>query len=90
MVDVQDPQVRALITEVAEKASERTVQRTLQGLGVDVTQPLETQRDFAYLRQLRASSVEVGRKGLLTMVGLIIAAVLAALWTGIKANILGR
>lgn len=48
-----DPATKALMEDVADRAARRAVVETLTGLGVDHKNPLETQRDFAALRDFR-------------------------------------
>lgn len=48
-----DASTELLIRKVADDAARRAVASTLTTLGVDHTNPLETQRDFAALRNLR-------------------------------------
>ena len=64
-----------------------TVEMTLQGLGVDVSHPLETQQDFARLREWRMSVDSIRRKGVLAAIGVIGSALLAALLIGIKSEL---
>lgn len=83
-MDIEDPQVRRLVHEVAEETARQTVRQTLTSIGVDVHNPLAVQRDLAYLRQLRESSALIGRRGLMTAAGLFVAGICAALWAGLR------
>ncbi len=49
-----DQETRALVEHAAEEAAERAVARTLLTLGVDSSNPLDTQRDMAAIREMRA------------------------------------
>jgi hypothetical protein len=44
---------QALLERIAAQAAERAVKDTLTQLGIDHTQPLEAQRDFLALREMR-------------------------------------
>ncbi len=44
-----------------EELIKRTVRETLEELGVNPDQPILTQQDFAYLRELRLASLETRR-----------------------------
>ena len=49
-----DAETKLLVKDVAEEAATEAVQRTLLTLGVDVTDPIEAQKDMSALRELRA------------------------------------
>ncbi|MCI0598746.1 MAG: hypothetical protein L0Y60_04365 [Beijerinckiaceae bacterium] len=68
------------ITKIVEEAVEKTLQR----LGIDVSEPIEMQKDFALVRSWRQSTEAVRHKGLMTMIGILIAGTAGALWLGIK------
>ena len=57
-----------------------TVHETFITLGVDASDPLEMQKDFQHLREWRETSVAVKSKGLMTLVGIIVAGVAAFVW----------
>lgn len=62
-----------------------TVHETLTGLGVDQSDPLETQRDLAWLRDLRRASASARAKAGATLIGLLVAALGGAVWLGLRA-----
>ena len=64
------------ITEIIEE----TICRTLQHLGVDTSDPIAMQRDFAHVRGWRESTEIIKRKGLMTVVSVLIAGALGMLW----------
>jgi len=74
-------EIQHLIRETARV----TVGETLRGLGVDVDNPLEVQRDFQALHEWRVSMQKIRRKALLSAVGVVVAGVLAAIWVGVKS-----
>lgn len=48
-----DQETRVIVERVAQEAAHEAVTATLTSLGVDAQDPLEAQRDFAALRELR-------------------------------------
>jgi hypothetical protein len=65
-----------------------TVRETLLSMGVDTTDPIEMQRDFQAVRDWRLVCEAIRSKGLMTLVGILIAGVLGALLVGLKDVIL--
>lgn len=74
--------------EVAREAAREAVHELLIELGIDHKDPLEMQRDFQFLRDLRGGTEAVKRKSVLTLVGLLITALVAALVLGIRQSFL--
>ena len=72
---------RAEIADVVQQ----TVQETLISMGVDTSDPIEMQRDFQSLRDWRRTSEALRSKGLLTLVGILVAGVLGALVVGVRS-----
>ncbi len=72
-VHVQDV-VRTAVTE------------TLITLGMDASDPMSLQQDMHFVREMRQTSEKLRSKGLLVMVGLLVTALLGAVWLGIKAS----
>lgn len=54
-------------------------------LGIDARNPLDFQRDMQFVRELRLTSEKIRSKALLTVVGVLVAALLGALWLGIRS-----
>jgi hypothetical protein len=48
----------ALLKDVAEQASEATVNRIFLSLGLDVSQPIKAQQDFAFLRRIASGAAD--------------------------------
>lgn len=67
------------------RVCQSAVTETLTSLGLQPEDPKAMQRDMQFLRELRETAEAVRRKGILVLVGALIAAGLAALWAGIKA-----
>jgi hypothetical protein len=78
---------RALASFVAEikQAADEGVTEALERVGIAADDPIEVQRDMAFLRDWRKGASAIGRKGALTAVGIVAAGVLGVLWLGIKA-----
>jgi hypothetical protein len=64
-----------------------TVRETLIELGIAHDDPLEMQRDFQHLREWRLATAMIRRKGILAVLGLVIAGTAAAMWLGFKQMI---
>ena len=64
-----------------------SVRETLVELGISHDDPIEMQKDFQHLREWRLATAMIRRKGLLTILGLAIAGMAAALWVGLKQMI---
>lgn len=61
-----------------------TVHETLLTLGVDVDDPLEMQRDFQHIRDLRIATNIIKKRALHVLVGVVVAGIIAAFWIGFK------
>lgn len=58
-------------------------------LGIDANDPLEMQRDFQHLREWRLAVAAMRTKGMLTIIGIVVAGSVAAFWLGVKSTITG-
>ena len=56
------------------------VHETFIGLGLDASDPIETQKDFQHLRDWRETTDAVKRKGVMTLVGIFVAGLAAMVW----------
>lgn len=72
-----EDEVRALVKS--------TVRETLTALGVDEDDPLEVQRDLAWLRDVRKASAGARAKAGAALLALLVSAVAGASWLGLKA-----
>jgi hypothetical protein len=72
-----EEEVRALVREA--------VRETLTSIGVDQSDPLEVQRDLAWLRDVRQASRSARGKALAALIGLLVTAAAGALWVGLRA-----
>lgn len=71
--------------EIRKIVSE-TVQETLTRIGIEADNPLEAQKDQAFVRNLRTSTETVKRQGIIAAVGILMAGVLGAVWMAIKGT----
>ncbi len=75
-INLTERDVKAIVAEA--------VRETLIELGIAHDDPLEMQKDFQHLREWRLASEMVRRKGLMTMISILAAGILAAFWVGLK------
>lgn len=63
---ILDKQTQALMEQIAKEAADKAVERTLITIGIDYSNPIETQKDMATLHELRVlTSDEEFRQDLL-------------------------
>jgi len=63
----------------------RTVKETLTSMGIDAADPIEMQRDFQTLRDWRRAGGAIRSKGIMTLIAILTAGALGALWIGVKS-----
>jgi len=80
-------QVSEMTRDELKDLAKETAHEVLRGLGVDVDEPLEFQKDMAHVREWRKSSAAVKSAGLLAAVGVLVTGTLGALWLGIKSSL---
>ena len=78
-VYLTENEIRAVIAE--------TVNETLTKIGIEHDDPVEMQKDMAHLRAWRTSVNEVRTKSMVTVLTILIAGTLGAIWLGFKASI---
>lgn len=64
-----------------------TVKETLTSMGIDAADPIEMQRDFQTLRDWRNASRAIRSKGMMTLIAILTAGTLGAIWIGVKSVI---
>lgn len=69
--------------ELKELVSQ-TVRDTLLTLGVQHSEPIEMQKDFQHLREVRVSTEAIKRKGMLTLVGIFMLSIVSAVMLALK------
>lgn len=80
------PDEQVVLTErEIELLIETTVSKTLTSIGLDHTNPIELQKDFQRLRDWRNAMDDVRSKSILTLVGLLVTGLVAAVWLGVRA-----
>lgn len=79
-----EQQLQNLTPEEARALIREAVRETFLMLGVKVDDPIEVQKDFQHLREWRNTTESIKSKGLLTVMGILVSGMLAALWVGIK------
>lgn len=82
-----DESTRALINDVAEQAADKTVVRTMTSLGVDITNPLEVQADFRFMRAMRLTWTSAKSRSIFIALGLMITGFFSFFWAAVKSSI---
>ena len=80
-------QLRALIKKDTKEIIDRALHDHFISLGIDPKEPIERQKDFAFLRRQRKAIEAIERKALMTIVGTIIITAISLLWVGFKEKI---
>ena len=84
-----DDNVKSYINETAKTVAEETVTRTLIRYGLDTSNPVEMQRDFAYWRDVRLAAESRKAKFVVvafsTLMSLLGALALLAIQHGLSA-----
>jgi len=81
-----DESTKALINDVASQAADKTVERTMTSLGVDITHPIEVQADFRFIRAMRLTWSSAKSRGLLVALGLMITGFFSFFWAAVKTS----
>lgn len=74
------------IEAVAEAAAEKAVAKTFMAFGLDPSDPLAAQRDFAFLRDARLGAGLVRRYTVRALVSLVVTAIGTAVWLALKST----
>lgn len=82
-----DDRVAIMTEDELTEHTRKVIRDTLTALGIDVTQPIEIQRDFQVLRDWRKSMESIKSKALVTSIGIIIVGIAAAFWLGFKSMV---
>jgi hypothetical protein len=75
-----DPLLNAHVERVAERAAELAISGFFLKLGVDTSDPLAMQKDFAYLRSWRESIDLVKRRGIISAVTILVTGAMGVLY----------
>lgn len=79
-----EKQLQNLTPEEARALIREAVRETFLMLGVKVDDPIEVQKDFQHLREWRSTTESIKSKGMLTLVGIAVSGLAAAVWLGLK------
>lgn len=74
---------------IADRAAKRAVEAAFRGLGVDISDPVALRAwhaDQGWTRSAREGSSKIGLSIKTTLVGSIVTAVLALIWTAFKSG----
>lgn len=74
------------VNRLAKVIAHETVKEILLKLGVNPDEPVEVQKDFAFLRSLRETSSDLTRHGLKAILAVLCAGVLALIYSSIKTG----
>jgi hypothetical protein len=78
---ITEEELRSIIQDSVKQAVEETFVR----LGVAVNDPIEMQKDFQHLRDWRLTTASMKTKLLLAATGLVVSALAASAWMGIRS-----
>lgn len=73
-----------LSLEDIERTTERAVQRTLMAFGIDTTNPIEAQKDFAFIRYMRIGSESIKSHGMKVVAGAVLTALIGVVTWAFK------
>lgn len=77
---------RTELEEIATLAAEKAVTQVFLKLGVDVSEPIEMQKDFNHLRSWRKSSEAIHAKIVLTAIGVFVVGLIGAAWLALRGH----
>lgn len=80
---------KAEIKELIRDTVREAVPDALERVGFDTSRPMETQRDLAFLRDLRGANDSVKRHGLFVVIGILLSAAASLVWIGLRSKIGG-
>jgi len=74
------------LERIARMAAKETVEQTFLMLGMDVKDPIATQRTFAFLKNLQHSFYMIKRAAIAAAVGAVVSGLGWVIWLGVKAG----
>lgn len=99
MTEFSEKALRAIVREEVAKSVPQpieldavvrtSVHETLISLGIDASDPIEIQKDFAFLTEMRSAHSKVRTRGMMMMVGLVLTSIATATWLGLKELLSG-
>lgn len=75
-----ESEIKAIVKEAVKEG----VQETLLGLGMDMEDPTEIQKNWAFLTNWRKNSEAVKQQGLVAIVIAVLVGLLGLVWTVLK------
>ncbi len=84
MSDDHEKQPVILSKEELHSMMKSTVKETLISLGLDMSDPIEVQRDFQFIRDWRETTESVKKKTVFAVVSVLVLGLLGMLWLGLK------
>lgn len=69
---------------IAERAACKAIDGFFIRLGIDTTDPIAMQKDFAALRSFRESVELIKKRGIITAVTIVVTGVMAVLWAALN------
>jgi hypothetical protein len=81
------PKIDGLSHEDIERLIDLGIRRAFATLGIDAKEPLQVQQDLAFVRNLRKTTEQLKRQGLISAFVLILTAVLGLIWIGLKLSL---
>lgn len=79
------PGKTSLTADELEHITTKAIQGAFKTIGIDAENALEMQKDFAFIRSLREGADSMKNKALITVVGTLVAGLLALIGLGIKS-----
>lgn len=77
-------ELREIMRETARETAHETVRETLQGLGVDMSDPVAVQHDFAFIREWRTVWASARKRAIIATVGVLVSAAVGAVWIALR------
>lgn len=71
------------LRKMMEEAAEQGTRRAFLSMGMNINDPIETQKDMAYVRLQRQASEQLGKAVRRTVLAILITGMASALWVGI-------
>lgn len=78
MINITESELKKIVKD--------SVLETFTLLGIQHTNPVEMQKDFAHLRRWRGAVDTAQSTGFLAAIGILTSGLLAALWLGVKES----
>lgn len=87
MSDYTGSERRKIVSDQVERIVELSVIKTLTGLGFDMHNPLEMQKDIAHLRKWRVIADVMISRALYAAMAILVTGIFAMVWAGVKSQV---